>query len=80
LKSLDEYYAIANQSQYKKNRASNVDQPPRAPRPDDVAPDTADPGPLVIDSVELFAGRRELIIRHGTDAYRLRITASNKLS
>jgi hemin uptake protein HemP len=24
-------------------------------------------------------GRRELIIRHGADTYRLRITASNKL-
>jgi hemin uptake protein HemP len=32
-----------------------------------------------IDSVALMSGRRELIIRHGTATYRLRITASNKL-
>lgn len=33
----------------------------------------------VIDSVALMSGRRELIIRHGTATYRLRITASDKL-
>jgi len=54
-------------------------QPPRSVRPDDVGSATGDPAPLVVDSTELFAGRREVIIRHGTDAYRLRITASNKL-
>jgi hemin uptake protein HemP len=54
-------------------------QPPRSVRPSSVESDTADPAPLVVDSIELFAGRRELVIRHGTDAYRLRITASNKL-
>ena len=32
-----------------------------------------------VDSVTLMKGRRELIIRHGADTYRLRITASNKL-
>jgi hemin uptake protein HemP len=71
-------YAIANQSQYKKGTIG-IYQPPRSVRPGDVGSDAADPGPLVVDSVELFAGRRELIIQHGTDAYRLRITASNKL-
>jgi hemin uptake protein HemP len=35
--------------------------------------------PLVVDSVTLMSGRRELLIRHGDDTYRLRITASNKL-
>ncbi len=35
--------------------------------------------PLVVDSVTLMGGRRELIIRHGEDTYRLRVTASNKL-
>lgn len=35
--------------------------------------------PLVVDSATLMGGRRELIIRHGEDTYRLRITASNKL-
>jgi hemin uptake protein HemP len=29
--------------------------------------------------VTLMQGRRELIIRHGAETYRLRITASNKL-
>lgn len=32
-----------------------------------------------VDSATLLAGRRELIIRHGEDTYRLRLTASNKL-
>ena len=35
--------------------------------------------PLVVDSATLMGGRRELLIRHGDDVYRLRITASNKL-
>lgn len=32
-----------------------------------------------VDSTTLMAGKRELLIRHGDDTYRLRITASNKL-
>jgi hemin uptake protein HemP len=32
-----------------------------------------------IDSRELFAGTREIAIVHGADAYRLRLTAQNKL-
>ena len=35
--------------------------------------------PLVVDSITLMSGRRELVIRHGEDTYRLRVTASNKL-
>jgi len=35
--------------------------------------------PAVVDSVTLLGGRRELIIRHGDEVYRLRLTASNKL-
>ena len=42
-------------------------------------PEAAGSTPLVIDSVTLMGGRRELIIRHGEDTYRLRVTASNKL-
>ena len=42
-------------------------------------PEPAGSIPLVIDSVTLMGGRRELIIRHGEDTYRLRVTASNKL-
>jgi hemin uptake protein HemP len=55
-----------------------MSQPPRATRPDDVGGETSD---IVqsVDSVTLMKGRRELIIRHGADTYRLRITASNKL-
>ncbi len=32
-----------------------------------------------IDSFELFSDARELIITHGDDTYRLRLTAQNKL-
>jgi hemin uptake protein HemP len=32
-----------------------------------------------IDSRELFAGEREIIIAHGEDNYRLRLTSQNKL-
>ena len=55
-----------------------MSQPPRAPRPDDVGGETTDIA-LSVDSTTLMKGRRELIIRHGADTYRLRITASNKL-
>ncbi len=56
---------------------------PQAPhstrRPDDVGGETTDTPPPAVDSVTLMGGRRELIIRHGTETYRLRVTASNKL-
>ena len=55
-----------------------MSQPPRATRPDDVGGETSDVVSTV-NSVTLMKGRRELIIRHGADTYRLRITASNKL-
>ena len=55
-----------------------MSQPPRATRPDDVGGEPSDVVSTV-DSVTLMKGRRELIIRHGADTYRLRITASNKL-
>ena len=58
--------------------AEAMSQPPRAPRPDDVLRETTDIAQTV-DSVTLMKGRRELVIRHGADTYRLRITASNKL-
>jgi hemin uptake protein HemP len=32
-----------------------------------------------IDSRDLFVGTREIIIGHGSDIYRLRLTAQNKL-
>jgi len=34
---------------------------------------------LVVDSVELMNGAREIHIRHGASLYRLRVTASDKL-
>ena len=41
--------------------------------------DRAGASPPVIDSATLLGGRREVIIRHGDELYRLRVTASNKL-
>jgi len=32
-----------------------------------------------IDSADLFVGTREVTIRHGSEIYRLRLTAQNKL-
>jgi hemin uptake protein HemP len=32
-----------------------------------------------IESLELFSGVREIIITHGSDSYRLRLTGQNKL-
>eukprot|EP01031_Cornospumella_fuschlensis_P004222 gene4222-5281_t len=50
-------------------------------------PPTRGPGPTearveppsTINSAALLAGAREVLIRHGDEAYRLRLTASNKL-
>lgn len=35
--------------------------------------------PPSVSSRDLLAGTRELLIRHGQDTYRLRVTGSNKL-
>ena len=56
-----------------------MNQPPRVARASDVEAERPDSGTPSVDSVTLMGGRRELIIRHGADAYRLRVTASNKL-
>lgn len=37
------------------------------------------PAPAKISSQDLLAGRREVIIQHGSDQYRLQLTNSNKL-
>ncbi len=37
------------------------------------------PEARLLHSVELFAGHREVLIAHGQDVYRLRLTRSNKL-
>jgi len=39
----------------------------------------AEPPPRELVSAELLAGAREVLIRHGDQVYRLRLTASNKL-
>lgn len=51
-------------------------RPVRADETERNAPDAETPS---VESVVLMSGRRELIIRHGADNYRLRVTASNKL-
>lgn len=56
-----------------------MNQPPRAARASDGEAERPDSATPSVDSVTLMGGRRELIIRHGADAYRLRVTASNKL-
>ncbi len=53
-------------------------QTTRAARPEELGGETVDTAQMV-DSISLMKGRRELLIRHGADTYRLRITASNKL-
>ena len=37
------------------------------------------PAPSLVRSEQLFGARREIIIRHGENDYRLRITKANKL-
>jgi hemin uptake protein HemP len=56
-----------------------ADEPPRPPSG---APSTdwmRAPLHRAISSHDLMAGERVIIIRHGKDEYRLRVTASNKL-
>ncbi len=48
---------------------TNRERPVAAPRPPAAA----------VRSEDLFGGTRELIIRHGREEYRLRITRANKL-
>jgi hemin uptake protein HemP len=37
------------------------------------------PAPRTLTTAELFEGRREIVIAHGEEEYRLRITRANKL-
>jgi hemin uptake protein HemP len=50
-------------------------RPTTEPSPEDA--DKAEP--LTVSSEELLAGRRQLIIQHGGERYRLLLTRSNKL-
>jgi hemin uptake protein HemP len=56
-----------------------MDHAPRAASPDDTDRNRTDSDIPVADSATLMKGRRELTIRHGTQTYRLRMTASDKL-
>jgi hemin uptake protein HemP len=47
------------------------------PPPAAATPDTA--APRIVTSEDLLAGKRELLIQHGTEQYRLRLTANNRL-
>ena len=55
-------------------------------KPESGSPQSISSGPRVIsiaghklDSRDLFIGTREVIIHHGGDVYRLRLTSQNKL-
>jgi len=55
-------------------------------KPESGSPQSTSSGPRVIsiaghklDSRDLFIGTREVIIHHGGDVYRLRLTSQNKL-
>ncbi len=48
-------------------------------KPRDQASDTQDRSQRRITSGELLGGQREVIIQHGTDEYRLRLTSNAKL-
>ncbi|NQW51937.1 MAG: hemin uptake protein HemP [Rhodospirillales bacterium] len=41
--------------------------------------DGREPNTPTVESFTILNGRRELMIQHGTEMYRLRLTASNKL-
>ncbi|MTW17562.1 hemin uptake protein HemP [Rhodoplanes serenus] len=61
--------------------------PPPEPARPAVPPADGDPAPARhvavtgnrIASRDLFVATREIVIQHGADAYRLRLTAQNKL-
>lgn len=55
---------------------NQITRPMRSDEAERSRPDAETPS---VESVVLMGGRRELIIRHGADSYRLRVTASNKL-
>jgi hemin uptake protein HemP len=54
--------------------ADPVTEPQKPPQP---APPPEPP--VVVDARQIFAGRREVLIRHDGVQYRLRITRRNKL-
>jgi hemin uptake protein HemP len=55
------------------------DHPGTASVPDDVRLSRQRAGAVEIDSGQLLQGRREVLIRHGGECYRLRHTRNDKL-
>jgi hemin uptake protein HemP len=62
-------------------RMTQSPRPARSTETQHDAPVTGGPdqGLPMVESTELMGGQRELMIRHGRETYRLRVTASNKL-
>ena len=58
-----------------KDRLDEPDSAPQAAPPRRNIPMIGDH----LDSRDLFIGTREIMIRHGAETYRLRLTAQNKL-
>jgi hemin uptake protein HemP len=54
-------------------------QPSHLTRTGPARPEEHGAADVSVDSAELMNGKRELLIRHGEETYRLRVTASNKL-
>ena len=49
------------------------------PAPYRAEPEMSPAGPAVLRSTDLLGGAREVLIRHGEDTYRLKLTGNNKL-
>jgi hemin uptake protein HemP len=58
---------------------SKLDGPKQAGTPSTEQPRSIPVDANRIDSRDLFVGTRELTISHGSETYRLRLTAQNKL-
>ncbi|MBL9125216.1 MAG: hemin uptake protein HemP [Planctomycetaceae bacterium] len=56
-----------------------IDELPRESFPPASDGDARPPTPRVVRSEDLFRGARELLIAHGQETYRLRLTRSGKL-
>ncbi len=57
----------------------NRDSPASTPNPGSGPMGSRADATTTISSAALLAGARELLIRHGDEEYRLRLTANNKL-
>jgi hemin uptake protein HemP len=74
----------ANATHLQIDRAQRENPMNDGPARDRPAPDRTDglaraPRPNPISSQQLMGGQREIIIQHGAEQYRLRLTNSNKL-